>query len=141
MHHILRIVWVFVLSCAVCGCGSSAPTVFPVYGKIVFEKGGDLKKLAGATVEFESVADSKIHAYGTIKEDGSFAMTTRVGDVAQLGAVAGEHKIRILFEVQHDTDDYKPPPPPIHPRFTSFKDSKLTCTVPLSGELVLKVSR
>lgn len=130
------------------GCGSGAPAVYPVSGRIDFQKGGDLKKLAGATVEFESVADPLIRAYGEIKDDGTFVMTTQTAGVAQVGAVAGEHRIRILFEVHQDKDEeedegtVRPPPKlPIHHRFTKFENSGFKCTVPISGELVLKVSR
>jgi hypothetical protein len=122
------------------GCGGpKGPDVHPVKGKVVFDK-GDLQKLVGATVEFESVKDPLIHAYGNIEEGGLFSMSTQAKGVAQVGAVPGEHRVRIIFEV-NDDDNPKRPPPVVNPRFTRFKDSGLKCTVPMEGELVLTVSR
>jgi hypothetical protein len=136
---LLAPVW---LALGALGCGGAkAPDVHPVKGKVVFDK-GDVQKLVGATVEFESVADPLIHAYGPIQEGGVFAMSTQTKGVAQIGAVPGEHRVRIIFEVNEDDDNPKKRPPPIvHPRFTRFKDSGLKCTVPMEGELILNVSR
>lgn len=123
------------------GCGASnGPDVHPVNGKVVFEK-GDLQKLVGATVEFESVKDPLVHAYGPITDGGAFSMSTQTKGVAQVGAVPGEHRVRIIFEVNDDDDGRKRPAPVIHPRFTRFGESGLKCTVPMEGELILKVSR
>ena len=61
--------------------------------------------------------------------------------IAQVGAVPGEHRVRIIFEVNDDDDGRKRPAPVIHPRFTRFGESGLKCTVPMEGELILKVSR
>jgi len=122
------------------GCESRGPEVHPVNGKVVFEK-GDLKKLAGANVEFESITDPKIHAYGAIKEDGTFSMNTQTEGIAQTGAVPGDHRVRILFEVEENDDRKKRPPPPINSRFTRFDSSGVVCSVPVQGLFVIKLSR
>lgn len=131
------------LAVGVCGCGgSSAPKAYPVKGSVVFEKGGDISKLVGATVEFESVATPEIHAYGEIKDGGVFTMTTQTKGVAQEGAIAGEHRIRILFETFEDEDEPKKKPKAIiDPKFRSFDKSGLKVTIPTEQTLVLKVWR
>jgi hypothetical protein len=137
---LMLVAWI-TLTLGTLGCGGpKGVDVHPVKGKVVFDK-GELQKLVGATVEFESVKDPLVHAYGPITEGGAFSMSTQTKGVAQVGAVPGEHRVRIIFEVNDDDDSRKRPAPVIHPRFTRFGESGLKCTVPMDGELVLKVSR
>jgi hypothetical protein len=123
---------------AVAGCGPGAPAgppTVPVQGKIVFTKGGDVFKLhdTQGVVEFESVDQPGIKAYGTIEQDGSFSLGTKFEGGSKPGAVTGEHRVRLnLDETAQKL---------VAPQFLSFERSKLTVTVPSTGDIVIQVWR
>src|SRR5262245_9124926 len=81
---------------AVCGCGSqsgssSGPQTVPFQGKVVFTKGGSVTSLNSRSggVEFQSVEQPELRAFGSIGEDGSFTMATRVGESGKPGVLPG----------------------------------------------------
>jgi hypothetical protein len=61
------------------------------------------------------------------------------------GVVEGEHRVRIILDVEEneDDDDGRPRRRPvlIHPRYHSFEKSGLSYTAPGEGEVTFKVSR
>ncbi len=119
------------------GCGSG-PKTHSVKGKVVFE-GGDVSKLAGGVVEFQSVSQPETFARGEIQEDGSFSMFTRTeGGKEKAGAVPGDHQARIYLPGSEDEETRLV----IDRRYTTFERSGLKVTVPPpEGEVTLKVSR
>ena len=143
------------LAC-VAGCGGVK--THPVRGKVVLE-GGDVKKLAGANVEFQLDSDPSVRSYGEIKEDGSFEMTTLHAGRTVSGVPEGAHTARILISgdleeedepVPRDADEAPEWQPkskqkkkdslPVNARFLRFKTSGLKYQVPTSGEITVKVS-
>jgi hypothetical protein len=127
------------------GCGPKLPKTYPVRGKVVMED-GDVGKLEGALIEFESVADKSVHAYGNLGADGSFSMSTQAAGAGLDGVVEGEHRVRIMLAVEENDDEddrkgKKRRPAALHPRYHSFEKSKLTYTAPGEREVTFKVSR
>lgn len=122
---------------AALGCsrgGQTLPDTVPVSGKVVF-KGGDVKWLADppSIVEFESVDQPEIHAFGEVSEDGTFTMTTAKENSKSGGAMPGTHKVRIT--------PGEPEESPFAPKFQSFETSGITVKVPLEGDLVIEVTK
>jgi hypothetical protein len=73
----------FLLLVGVAGCGDS--TIFPVEGKLVFPDGTPVTTMPNGRIEFET-ADGKLSAFGTVRADGTFRMSTNGdGDGAPLG--------------------------------------------------------
>jgi hypothetical protein len=75
------------------GCGPSIPKTYPVKGKVVL-KGGKLT--AGTHIIFESKGNSEIRADGTVQDDGSFTVATKMYGKQKDGAVEGEHRVMII---------------------------------------------
>lgn len=131
------------------GCGPKVPRTYPVRGKVVLE-GGDIKKLEGAVIEFESAADNTIRAYGNLGADGSFSMSTQAAGAGLDGVVEGQHRVRIMIVVEQNEDEEEDEvgrpirrrrPGPIHPRYQSFDKSGLSYTAPGESEVTFKLSR
>ncbi|MFO0921046.1 MAG: hypothetical protein U0905_00965 [Pirellulales bacterium] len=85
----------FFLTCSVllCGCGTSHPPTFPVYGKVMFP---DDEPVRIGTVEFRQEGagqdGNRAIARGTIQEDGTFQLSTfNPND----GALAGTHQVTV----------------------------------------------
>src|SRR5262245_38672136 len=78
------------------GSRAGLPATNAVKGKVIY-KGGDIRVLAGGTVEFELVSDATIAASGEIEPDGSFTLRTWSvdGRSSSEGAAAGEHRVRV----------------------------------------------
>lgn len=132
----MRFIALMVFAAAL-GCsrgGPPLPNTVPVSGKVVF-KGGDVKWLADppSTVEFESVDQPDLHAYGQIQDDGTFTMTTTKENSQSQGAVPGSHKVRIQ---PGDAEES-----PFAAKFQSFETSGITVKVPLEGDLVIEVTK
>jgi len=106
-----------------------------VQGKVIFTKGGSVVSLAGrsAAIEFESIDQPEVHAYGSIQEDGSFTMATPAGEAGKLGAVAGRHRVRLALDdaAQHL----------VAPQFLDFQKSGITVKVPSDQPIEIKVWR
>lgn len=134
--------WALVIFPMLGGCESQdVPKTYPIKGKVVLENGQPLAALAGMPIEFESVADPLIHAYGEINADGTFTVSTQTLGVAQDGIVEGQHRIRILVVVEQNDDRPKKVRGPVASKFLSFDSSELTCSAPHDGELILKVHK
>jgi hypothetical protein len=86
-----------VLLACTAGCSKtpkeSLPTTFPVTGQIVDKSG---QPLTAGVVQFESTVSEKTQAMGKIQPDGSFTMTTVIGEAMAPGAIEGPHKVSFL---------------------------------------------
>jgi len=125
-------------STALTGCGPRVPVgppTVPVHGKVVFTKGGDVAKLhdTQGVIEFESLDQPGIKAYGTIEQDGSFILGTKFEGGSKAGAVAGKHRVRLNLDETAQSL--------VAPQFLHFERSKLTVTVPSAEEIVIRVWR
>jgi hypothetical protein len=118
------------------GCGAEnveGPATVPAKGKIEFTKGGKVQDLANNSivVEFQSVEQPEVKAFGEILEDGSFIMSTQVNEKGKPGVVAGSHRVRLNADESAARF--------VSPKFLSHETSGITVTVPTEGELVIKV--
>ena len=128
---------ILLAACGVAGCGSSKqlPTT-PIRGKVVFEKGGTVKKLYDAqpTILFESLEQPEVHASAAITEDGSLAsVITRKQQAVEYGLLEGNYRVRLELDEQYRNL--------VHARFLTFEKSGLTVKVPSDGEMLIKVWR
>lgn len=123
--------WAFV------GCGSSkevaGPETVPFTGKVVFTKGGSVTSLNSRSgrIEFQSVEQPEVRAYGAIAEDGTFEMATRIGESGKPGVLKGKHRVRLGLDdnAQHL----------VAPQFLNFERSKLTVEAPSEQPVEIKV--
>ena len=118
------------------GCGGEkveGPPTIPVKGKIEFTKGGNVRDLSDRSiaVEFQSVEQPEMKAFGAILEDGSFTMTTQVNEKGKPGVVAGSHRVRLNADESAARF--------VSPKFLRHETSGLTVKVPLDGELIIRV--
>ncbi len=118
------------------GCGGEkveGPSTVLVKGKIELTKGGQAKDLADRSivVEFQSVEQPEMKAFGEILEDGTFTMVTQVNEKGKPGVVAGLHRVRL------NGDDSAGRV--VSSKFLSYETSGITVKVPTEGELVIKV--
>jgi hypothetical protein len=127
---------------ALAGCGGSTLPTHPVTGQVVFAD-GDVRQLAGNHVEGQLDRDPKIRAHGEIQADGSFTLSMVHEGKSLAGAAEGTYKVRLVFPHEDSGDESKPVKRklPIHARYTAFKTSGLSFTVPTSGAVTLKVSK
>jgi hypothetical protein len=124
------------------GCGSSDSSdsslkTHPVRGKVVF-KGGDVSRLDGGKVWFQSTSDAGLKAVGYLTDEGTFAMSTLLPDKAVFGVPAGQYKARV--EPPPDVEG-KAQPRLIHARHQDFNKSGLSFTVPVNEAIVIEVER
>src|SRR5262245_6362639 len=111
---------VVLLAPAGCGSGTKLETN-AVKGRVVFEKGGTVRKLheAEAAVVFESVNPPGIRATAAIAEDGSltnFVSKSSKGESSGYGLVKGTYRVRIDLDAEHRGL--------VNPRFLSFDKSE-----------------
>ena len=127
------VAWIGLIAVGGCGGGPTGPATVPFSGKVVFTKGGSVRTLNSRTggVEFQSVEQPDLRAYGSIEEDGSFTLATRIGDSGKPGVVAGKHRVRIKLD-----DDYKHL---VAPQFLQFERSGITVTAPSDQPVEVKV--
>src|SRR5437899_5629759 len=78
------------------GCGSGLPKVCPVKGKMVYKGKGQVKDLAGYSVQLQSVSDPAETPGGPIEEDGTFTLYTRVGGRVIPGVKEGTYQACLL---------------------------------------------
>lgn len=111
------------------------PPTVPLQGKVVFKKGGNVRELADRSVivQFESVDQPGVQAFGTIQEDGSLVIATQVEGLAKPGVVPGKHRVRINAD---DNSAHL-----VAPRFLRYETSGWTVTAPTDKEVVLEVWR
>jgi len=104
-----------------------------VEGKVEFTKGGNVRDLADRSivVEFQSVEQPELKAFGAILEDGSFTMTTQVNEKGKPGVLAGSHRVRLNAEESATRF--------VSGKFLKYETSGITVKIPPEGELVIKV--
>jgi len=122
----------------VAGCGGEkveGPETIPVKGKVELIKGGNVQDLSnrGIIVEFRSVEQPEVKAFGTILEDGTFTMATQVGDKGKSGVIPGNHRVCLSGDDSAERV--------VSRKYLQHKTSGITVKVPLEGELVIKVSK
>jgi hypothetical protein len=118
------------------GCGGEVvegPPTVPFKGKIEVTKGGKVQDLAdrSVVVEFQSVEQPDVKAFGAILEDGSFTMTTQVNDKGKSGVLPGTHRVRL------NTDDNGARF--ISPKFLEYQTSGITVKAPSDEEVVIQI--
>jgi len=107
-----------------CSRGPQGPDTIPVTGQIIFTRGGPAKILADrqGIIEFESIAQPGVFAYGDIQEDGRFELATVTDNVKKSGAVLGEHRVRLRLD--ESAGQF------VDPQFVDWHQKKITITGP-----------
>lgn len=108
----------------VAGCARH-PATYPVEGHVKYPDGTPLK---GGLITFLSQNDPKkpLNARGTIKDDGTFAVSTfREGD----GALEGKHKVVVHPPAVNTRPSEPTPKSNVHSRYGSYDSSGLTVDV------------
>src|SRR5262245_49586875 len=100
---------------ALTGCDSGLPKVYPVKGSVVNKGKGHVKDLAGYSIQFQSVNDPTEMPGGTIEEDGTFTLHTRVGGKVIPGAKEGTYRACLRPPIP---EGGRPPPLAIPRRYT-----------------------
>lgn len=125
------------LACGLLGCGgppsAEGPPAEDITGRLVFTKGGDIADLYGCqgSVEFQSVERPDVHAFGEIREDGTFKLATLEDGVGRAGVIEGTHRVRLNLD-----DSAKNL---VAPQFLSFERSGITVKVPSEQPIEIKV--
>jgi hypothetical protein len=122
----------------VSGCGKNEPKFHEVKGKVELPD-GDVRVLAGSSVEGALESDTTVRAGGVIKEDGSFTLETLHQGVIKKGAREGTYQVRIILD-DEDRQLRRKAKQALHSRYFSFQDSGLTFQVPANGTVTLKLS-
>jgi FtsP/CotA-like multicopper oxidase with cupredoxin domain len=108
---VAAVLFVFVV-CGHSGCGDSdedLPTTHRVTGTVVAADG---QPISGGLIEFRTTIGESLSATGRIQPDGSFSLTTMVGNGKLPGAVAGPHQVTVMPPLP-DSDDVQPVAEPI----------------------------
>jgi len=118
------------------GCAAKpaeGPETVPLSGKVVFTKGGKVADLAdhSIAVQFESVENPQIQAFGTILEDGSFTMVTQFENRGKPGVVPGTHRVRL--NADDSSARY------VNSKFLNYSTFGKTVKAPVDNELVLDI--
>lgn len=122
-----------IILCSIAACGSREPKTYSVSGKVVF-KGGNIEKLKGWVVQFQSIAEPDQRAVAEIGEGGTFKAVSVVSNRAKEGIVEGEHGVCVINVLAPESKV-------LHPKFAKFETSEIKVTVPLEKELVIYVWR
>ena len=138
------VAWAALTFASLAGCEGGGPKTHPVRGRVELA-GGDVKALAGETVEVEAEGSPGVRASGPIGEDGTFELGGVYEGQSRMGAAEGKYRARIILDGV-DPPTGKTPlrsrkPLPVNVRYLKFDTSGLTVDVPAAGEVVLKVSR
>jgi hypothetical protein len=112
---------------ATLGCGQDGPKTYPVNGKVVYKGQGDVARLEGGEVHFESVSEPRVTASGEIGRDGAFAVWCYLEGKDREGVPAGEY--RVCVRPSRDGGDGPRRGGPLHPRYQTFEKSGLKATV------------
>jgi hypothetical protein len=108
-----------------CGGGDGVKT-YPVNGRVVYKGKGDVAKLEGGQVHFESLSEPRVIASGEIGSDGAFAVWCHLEGKDREGVPAGEYKVCVR---PPKGDDAPRRGGPLHPRYQTFEKSGLKITV------------
>lgn len=120
------------------GCGTGIKT-HPVAGKIEISS-GDIKPLAGHTIEVALDSDPKVRAAGQIQADGTFELETLQGGTVLKGALPGSYKARLVL-ADDDLKERILAAKAIPPRYLQFEKSGLSLQVPAPDAVSLKILR
>lgn len=107
-----------------CSRGPAGPATVPVTGQLTFTRGGPAKVLADrqAIIEFESIEQPGVFAYGDIQEDGRFELASVADGVKKPGAVKGEHRVRLRLD--ESARQF------VAPQFLDWQPTKIVVTQP-----------
>jgi hypothetical protein len=117
------------------GCGRA---VYPVRGKVVFEK-GDISRLTYSNVEVVKDNDSNVRAAGEIGADGSFVLQSRLDGKVRSGVPEGSYQGRIYLTGEEDEEALFRKAG-VDPKFLDFKTSGVVVKVPTDGEITITVT-
>lgn len=122
------------------GC-NSGPRVYPVKGRVVAKGKGDVKDLAGYSVQFQSVGDPAEMPGGPIGEDGTFTLYTYKGSGGKLLPGVKEGKYRACLLPPAAEGGVKPRLL-IPLRYTTFDTSNLEYTIaPGPNDFTIEIDR
>jgi hypothetical protein len=84
------------LVCAAAGCDdrSAGPKTYPVKGRTSFQEDG--QPMTAGMVQFESTTDANLNGRGDLGADGTFTLSTIVGDKKVGGLAAGTYRAWVL---------------------------------------------
>jgi len=102
--------------------------------------GGDVKLLAGHTLEAALDTDPTIRAAGMIAEDGSFDLKTLHEGTVRSGAPEGTYKVRIVLN-DDDPAQRDQAARWLPPRYLQFEQSGLSLRVPTTEAVTLEIKR
>ena len=122
----------------VCSCGPKGPKFHEVNGKIELAD-GDVRVLAGSTIEAALESDNTVRASGEIQADGSFTLESLHEGVIKKGAQEGTYQVRIILG-DDDKQLHRQAAKALNERFLKFQTSNLTFQVPANGTVTLKMS-
>jgi hypothetical protein len=107
------------------GCGGT--NLYPVRGTVAFKGGAPVTPLVGGQVVFEPLdPGAKQSARGDIQPDGTFRLGTyRDGD----GAPPGTYKVLVMPPPPSPSDEKRPKPRVLHPRYQRPSETPLKFTV------------
>jgi hypothetical protein len=88
------VVAMVLLSAVGCTKRPTLPETYPVHGKAVFPGG---EPVPGGVIKFESQSDGAVVANGEIGGDGTFTVSTFKVGVRAPGAIAGPHRVIVIF--------------------------------------------
>ena len=121
------------------GCGPVGPKTFPVKGQVQLP-GGDIKVLAGHSLQIVQEGDPQVQAYAEIKPDGSFALESYDKGVVSAGALEGKYKARIVLS--DDNLEARDRAAQVVPStYLQFDTSDLKLEVPAKGDVTLPLVR
>jgi hypothetical protein len=124
----------------IAGCGGAAgPKTYPVKGQVTLA-GGEIRDLAGHSVEAALDTEPSTRAFSQILPDGSFTLETLQAGSVQQGAAAGTYRVRIVLS-EDDPEARRRAAQLLHPRFLQFQTSGLTIQVPSNGPPTLALSK
>jgi hypothetical protein len=122
---------------ATAGC-DSGPKVYPVIGKVVSKGPGNVKDLAGYSIQFQSTTDPKELPGGPIQADGTFTLYTKVGGKVIPGVKAGTYRACLVQYVPEGGA----PPLMISRKYASFDTSQLQYEIAAGpNDLTIEVDR
>lgn len=117
-----------------CSRAPAGPDTVPVTGQVTFVRGGPAKVLADrqAVIEFESIDQPGVVAYGEIQEDGRFELASVSDGVKKPGAIKGQHRFRLRLDASARQF--------VAPQFVEWQETKVVVSQP-NEHVVVKVWR
>lgn len=116
-----------------CGC-SAGPKMHPVNGRITFPDGTPLPE-GSIELQAKDAGARQWHPRAAVNKDGSFSVTTVIGDRERKGAPQGTYDVIVVSVTGRGQSR-------IDPRFMDFATSGLTVTVqPGNNECPFEVTK